>query len=149
MAEGRRGRISQATYLRVVGAMLTRDWFALDQCDILTQLDLVEQLVTQYPTRYLCKGLAVRAILDKAIQQVIDACRASADPASVRVATYLDLRKQGQTTAAIARSWGMTREYVSRSVGRRAIHLVTDRTLRLGRRQLVAHDASEATRRPA
>jgi hypothetical protein len=151
MAEARRGRISRATYIRVVGQMLTRDWYALDQCDVLTQLDLVEQLVAAYPTRYHCKGAAVRALLDRAISQVIAACRSSADQRSQRVATFLEARQAGQSVTAIARKWGISREYVSRAVGRRAVELVTDHVLALGHRRLVLREASAITdrRQPA
>ena len=43
MGEGRRGRISVTEYEGVVGRMLTRDWFVLDACDTLTQLELIKK----------------------------------------------------------------------------------------------------------
>jgi hypothetical protein len=137
MGEARRGRIARDTYLRTVGQMLTRDWFALDRCDILTQLEIVEQLVAGYPTRYLSRGAAVRFVLDKAIGQVVAACRASSDSATRCIAEFLEARQAGKSVAAIAREWRLSREYVSRAIGRRAIALVTDRVLVLGRRKPV------------
>jgi hypothetical protein len=138
MSEARRGRIARDTYISTVGQMLTRDWFALERCDILTQLEIVDQLVAAYPTRYLSRGAAVRFVLDKAIGQVVAACRASSDHATRRIADYLEARQSGLSVSAIAREWGLSREYTSRAIGHRAIELVTDRVLLLGRRKLMA-----------
>ncbi len=138
MGETRRGRIARDTYISTVGQMLTRDWFTLDRCDILTQLEIVDQLVAAYPNRYLSRGAAVRFVLDKAIGQVVAACRASSDHATRRIADYLEARQSGQSISAIARAWGLSREYTSRAIGRRAVELVTDRVLVLGRRKLMA-----------
>jgi hypothetical protein len=134
MVETRRGRISHATYVRTIGRMLTRDWYALEACEVLTGLDLVTRLVAAYPDRYPSKGWAVRAVLDKAITGVIALCEARPDPASARLARFLDARRQGQSVAAIAQEWGLSREHVSRSVGRQAIMLVTDRVQALNSR---------------
>jgi hypothetical protein len=144
MGIGRRGRISIAEYEATVRRMLTRDWFALDECDILTQLDLVESLVTTYPARYPSQGAAVRWLLDKAIDQVVAACEASADAGSLRVAEFLRQRRTGVSVVDIARSWGISREYVSRTIGHRATQLVTRRVLALGRRTLVAQPTAGA-----
>jgi hypothetical protein len=144
-ADVRRGRISMAEYEAVVGRMLTRDWFALDHCDVLAQLDIVNSLINRYPARFLSKGAAVRWLLDKAIDQVIAACEASADAGSLRVAQFLQQRQAGASVAAIAREWGISREYVSRTIGRRAVQLVTKRVLALGRRTLVVHDPGDAS----
>ncbi len=143
MGERRRGRIPVAEYEAVVGRMLTRDWFTLDTCDTLTQLDLVESLVTTHPARYPSRGAAVRWLLDKAMDQVIAACEASADTGSVRIADFLRQRRSGVTVVEIARTWGISREYVSRTVSRRATQLVTRRVLALGRKTLIARQPSE------
>jgi hypothetical protein len=144
MNERRRGRIPIAEYEAVVGRMLTRDWFALDECDTLTQLDLIESLVTIHPARYPSRGAAVRWLLDKAIDQVVAACEASADAGSLRIAEFLRQRRAGVSVVAMAREWGLSREYVSRTIGRRATQLVTRRVLALGRRTLIAHPESAA-----
>jgi hypothetical protein len=143
MGEGRRGWIPVAQYEAVVGRMLTRDWFTLDSCDSLTQLDLVESLVTAHPARYPSHGAAVRWLLDKAMDQVIAACEASADAGSTRIAEFLRQRRSGVTVVEIARTWGISREYVSRTVSRRATQLVTRRVLAMGRRTLEAQSSSE------
>ncbi len=144
MNERRRGRIPVAEYEAVVGRMLTRDWFALDECDTLTQLDLIESLVTTHPARYPSRGAAVRWLLDKAIDQVVATCEASADAGSLRIAEFLRQRRTGASVVAIARAWGLSREYVSRTIGRRATQLVTRRVLALGRRTLIAQPESDA-----
>jgi hypothetical protein len=150
MAETRRGRIPIAEYEAEVARMLTRDWFALDMCATLTQLDLVESLVTTHPARYPSRGAAVRWLLDKAIDQVVAACEASADAGSVRIAQFLRERRRGVLVVDIAREWGISREYVSRTIGRRATRLVTRRVLALGRRTLVTQPVPETDgRRPA
>ena len=84
--EARRGRTSHAAYIRVVGQALTRDWYALEACETLTQLDLVTRLVESRPDRYPTRGWAVRAILNKAIGDTIDLCHLQSDPASERLA---------------------------------------------------------------
>ena len=96
--------------------------------------------------RFLSKGAAVRWPLDKAIDQVIAACEASADTGSLRVVRFLQQRQAGASVAAFAREWGISREYVSRTVGRRAVQLVTKRVLALGRRTIIAHDTSQMFR---
>jgi hypothetical protein len=143
MGERRRGRIPVVEYEAVVGRMLTRDWFTLDMCDTLTQLDLVESLVTAHPARYPSRGAAVRWLLDKAMDQVIAACEASADAGSARIAAFHRQRRTGVSVVEIARTWGISREYVSHTVSRRATHLVTRRVLALGRRTLIARQSSE------
>lgn len=136
MGETRRGRISQATYVRTVGQMLTRDWFALERCEVLTQLEIVGQLVQAYPHRFLSLGWAVRALLDKAMDDVIAVARKSKDAAGQQIADFLDLRRQGQSVTDIAKAWGLSRECVSRTVSRKAILLVTDRLLQMGKAHL-------------
>jgi hypothetical protein len=128
------GRISHATYVRTIGRMLTRDWYALDACEVLTRLDLVTRLVAASPDRYPSKGWAVRVVLDKAIAGVIALCDARQDPASARLAQYLEARWHGRSVGAIAQERGLSREHVSRSVGRQAIVLVTDRVIVLNSR---------------
>lgn len=142
-ASVRRGRIPHAVYVEAVGRALIQDWYALEQCEVLTQLELVDQLVIANPSRYLSKGAAVRAILDKAAAQVVAACRQSSDRGSARIASFLEAQARGESVSDIARDWGLTREYVSRRVGRHAIHLVTDRVLALGRRQLVVQERQD------
>jgi hypothetical protein len=63
------------------------------------------------------------------------------DPASERLATFLEERRTGKTVTAIAREWGLSREYVSRTVARQAIRLVTDRVLVIGRRRLALKES--------
>lgn len=138
--EAKLGRTSHAAYMRVVGQALTRDWYALEACDTLTQLDLVSRLVETRPDRYPTRGWAVRAILNKAIGDTIDLCQLQADPASERLAAFLEGRRTGKTVTAIAREWGLSRECVSRTVARQAIRLVTDRVLALGRRRLALNE---------
>jgi hypothetical protein len=109
----------------------------LDSCEILTQLEVVDQLVSAYPNRFLSPGWAVRALLDKAIDDVMAAARKSKDDQSQRIALFLELRRQGQSVTAIALAWGLSRECVSRTISRKAILLVTDRLLKLGRSHLM------------
>jgi hypothetical protein len=142
-AEVRRGRMPIAEYESVVGRMLTRDWFALDSCDVLAQLGIADSLVSRYPARFLSRGAAVRWPLDKAIEQVVSACEASTDTGGLRVARFLQQRQTGATVASIACEWGISREYVSHTVGRRAVHLVTKWVLVLGRRTIVAYETGE------
>jgi hypothetical protein len=133
MTETKRGRISHATYAHTIGLMLTRDWFALEECEVLTQLDIVKRLVSDYPSKYLTPGWAVRRVLDKAITRVIQASKASHDARIQKIATYLELRLQYQSTSDIAHQWGVSRECVSRTIGRQAILLVTDQVLAMNR----------------
>jgi hypothetical protein len=74
--------------------------------------------------------------LNKAIGDTIDLCHLQSDPASDRLAAYLEARRTGKMATAIAREWGLSRECLSRTVARQAIRLVTDRVLTLGRRRL-------------
>ncbi len=136
MAETRRGRIAHATYVRVVGQMLTRDWFALDTCDVLTQFEIIGQLVSVHPNQFISPGWAVRVLLDKAMDDVIAMASKRKDVGSQRVASFLELRRQGKSVTAIAQEWGLSRECVSRTVSHKAVRLVTDRFLALTKFQL-------------
>ena len=89
MAETKRGRISKAAYMREVGRMFTRDWFALDASEILTQFELVDYLVSAEPRRYWSKGQAVRVLLDRSIEHVIAHIQKSDDKSMNRVAEFL------------------------------------------------------------
>jgi hypothetical protein len=133
-ADVRRGRISHATYVRVVGQALPRDWFALESCEILAQLELVERLVARHPERYPSRGWAVRALLDKAIDDVVTLCRSHADQASMRMIRFLEARRAGMSVKTIVREWGISRECVSRTVGRQAAMMITERVLTRNRR---------------
>lgn len=146
MGESRRGRISRAVYVRTVGQMLTRDWYALESCEVLTQLDIVAQLVAKYPDRYPSVGWAVRGVLDKAISSVIALCQARPDQASQRLAAFLEARRSGKSVTAIAREWELSREYVSRTVGRQAILLVTEKVLAISRLSVVEPKPEAAPR---
>src|SRR5262252_68197 len=92
----------------------------------ITQLEIVDQLVAAYPHRHLSWGAAVRFVLDTAIGQVMAACRASSDHPTRRIAHSLEARPSGKSVSAIARDWSLSREYVARAIGRRAVELVTD-----------------------
>jgi hypothetical protein len=146
VAEARRGRISHATYIRIIGQALTRDWYALEGCEVLAQLELVGQLMAAHPERYPSRGWAVRAVLDRAMRDVIALCASKPDPASARLARFLEARPKGESVAAIARTWGLSREHLSRSVGHQAIVLVTDRVLALNRD---GNAGAHSTRDPA
>jgi hypothetical protein len=136
----RRGRIPHATYVRVVGQMLVRDWFALESCEMLTQLELVGRLVEAYPDHYPSRGWAVRALLDKAIDDVLALCGSRPDAANMRLVRFLEARRAGKSVTAIALEWGLSRECVSRKVGHQAVLLVTDRLLARNRRGLSARE---------
>ncbi len=145
MADTRKGRISHATYVRVVGQMLICDWFALDKCETLTQIAVVQELVTAYPNRFLSPGWAVRALLDKAMDEVIVLARNSKNTSDHRIADFLELRRQHKSVTAIAKDWNLSRECVSRTVGRKTINLVTDRLLALSKRKVDAPIAGGST----
>ena len=145
MTNTRKGRISLATYTRVVGQSLTCDWFALDKCETLTQFAVVQELVAAYPNRFLSPGWAVRALLDKAMDEVIALARKSKDTQDHRLADFLELRRQHESVTAIAKEWNLSRECVSRTVGRKAISLVTERFLALTKRKVDAPLAGGST----
>ncbi len=128
-SEVRRGRISHATYLQAVGQSLARDWFGLEKCDILSQLDLVQHLVALHPDRYPSPGWAVRALLDKSMDDVVALCRSHPDSMNLRIIEFMEARRSGTSIKAIAERWGLSRECVSCTVGRQVTRLVTDRVL--------------------
>lgn len=132
----RRGRIPHATYVQVVGQALARDWFRLESFDILTQLDLVQHLVSTYPEKYPSSGWAVRALLDKAIDDVVALCRSHPDVTNSRIVDFLESRRSGMSVSAIALRWNLSRECVSRTIGRKASFLVTERVLVRNRRKI-------------
>lgn len=143
MSETKRGRIPYEAYVKTVGQMLTRNWYVLDQCEMLTQLEVIQYLVSVNPTKYPRPGIAVRALLDKAIDQVIVATIDNPHYQTQLTARFLQYRIQGITVSEIAKNWGFSREYISRTIGKQAITLVTDRVLKIGRRKLVAKEPEE------
>jgi hypothetical protein len=137
--------MSHAAYVQIVGRALCQDWYALDQCEALIQLEAIEHLVATYPERFFSRGWAVRALLDKAMDQVIAVTRAQADPRTRRIAEYLAERRAGRTVAEIAAHWRLSRECVSRTIGCQAVRLVTDRFLALARRTFTLKASVGAT----
>ncbi len=133
----KRGRISHSAYEQAVGKMLMRTWDVLDTCDTLTQLDVVQHFCTVNPRKYPTPGFAVRELLDLAIEQVIRISLDAKDITTQRIAYYLMWRRDKQSIAFIGESFGLSREYVTRTIGKRAIQLVTGRVLLIGRRKLV------------
>jgi hypothetical protein len=133
----KRGRISRAAYEQAVGKMLMRTWNVLDTCDVLTQLDVVQHFCEVNPRRYPTPGFAVRELLDMAMDQVIQISLKSKDIPTQRIAYYLLWRMDNKSIAFIGESFSLSREYVTRTIGKRAIHLVTERVLQIGRRKLV------------
>jgi hypothetical protein len=69
-------------------------------------LEIVGQLVAAYPHRFLSPGFAVRALLDKAMDDVIASSSKSNDERSLRVVKFLELRRMEQTVTQIAQWWG-------------------------------------------
>ena len=143
MTATRRGRISQATYVRVVGRMINKDWFALARCETLTQLEVIDQLVAAYPKAFFSPGCAVRALIDKSIDHVVRAARLRTDDRSQKMADYLEKRRAGVSVAAIAQGFGLSREYVTRTIGQQALTQVTERLLALGKHQLQSEQTEE------
>jgi hypothetical protein len=115
---------------------------------VLTPLEVVEQLLAAYPHRFPSPGWVVRALPDRAIDDVVVFSRKSSDERSLRVAQFLELRRQGQSVTAIAQWWGLTRECVSRTISHKAILLVTDRLLQFGKASL-SEAQTDAKQRPA
>lgn len=130
MTETRRGRISRTTYIMTIGHMLSRDWSTLEKCEVLTQFSVVNELVSTYPREFAYKGMAVRWLLDQAIEKAIKLDRRVGTQHQQRIALFLEKRRSGDSVAAIAREWGMTREHLSRTVNREAVELVTEQFLR-------------------
>jgi hypothetical protein len=144
-ADVRRGRISHATYVRIMGQALPKDWFALETCEVLAQLELVDHLIARYPERYPSRGWAIRALLDKAIEDVASLCQSRSDLTSRRLIHFLEARRAGRSVKEIALDWGLSRECVSRTVGRQAAMMIAERVLTRNRRhiQAMAHDPVE------
>ncbi len=133
----KRGRTPRAAYTEAVGKMLTRTWDVLDTCDVLTQLDVVQHFCEVNPRKYPTPGFAVRELLDLAMDQVQRIALTSKDIPTQRIAYYLLFRRDKKPVAFIAECFGLSREYVTRTIGKHAVQLVTERVLQIGRRKLV------------
>ncbi|MBA2682275.1 MAG: hypothetical protein H0U76_28265 [Ktedonobacteraceae bacterium] len=69
----------------------------------------------------------------------------SKDTSDHRIADFLERRRQHQSVMAITKEWNLSRECVSRTVGRKAVNLVTDRLLALTKRKVDASLADGST----
>jgi hypothetical protein len=134
MAETRRGRKSQSDYQNLVGKALTLldDLFTLDEFPVLSQLPAVQEWVTSHPYELLPQGKGLRHLLQQSVALVIEKIGEGERGISARLIHYLQLRyQQGLLVKDIAEQWNLSPEQVWRSVGRRALELVTDQFLEL------------------
>ena len=148
MSESKRGRVPRSTYVHTISVKLMHDWMKLNQCELLTQLDIVQLLCEHNPRKYPTPGMAVRELLDTAIDQVIEVTLFNPNITVKRIGEYLNGRVMGKSVSFIADEWGLTREYVSRTIGRQAAELVTERVLKMARRKVVVKGADQEPMEP-
>lgn len=134
MTETKRGRKSQSNYRALVGKALFADRFALEEFPVLSQLPAVEQWAAAHQRELLPHGKALQIILRQAVEDVIARIGEAQDTQMRRLIDFLRSRYIEQASVkVIAESWGCSTVHVWRSVGQRALDLVTDRFLELGR----------------
>jgi hypothetical protein len=142
MADGRRGRKRQEEYRELVMKALTADRFTLEDFPILSQLPAIEHWAAAHPRELLPHGKAIQGYLRQAVKDVIASVGEPEDETMRRLVEYLQLRYlQKVSQKAIAERWGCSTVQVWRSVGHRAIDLITARFLELAR---VSPNASSA-----
>ena len=125
--------ISHDDYAQAVAAVLRADLFELEDCALLGQLPGVRALAKSltrhgvFPT-----GSAIRALLDRAVGEVVLLALNQRDPASQRIAWFLQLwYKEGRTVVAAAEVLELSRSYVAHTVQPRALELVAKHFLDL------------------
>ena len=100
------------------------------------QLDLVWHLVSTCPETFPSPGWVVKALLDKAIDDVIAPCRSHPDVTNSRIVDLLEGRRSGDSVTDIVLRWNPSRECVSRTIGRNAVFLVAERVLVRNRKKM-------------
>jgi len=132
MAEKRKGRKSQADYREMIGKALLSDRFTLEEFPVLSQLPGIEKWAAAHPYELLPRGKALESLLGKAVADAIVFLGDAKDTTTRRVAEYLRLRYQEQKKVKdIAQEWQLSVDQVSRTAGRRALDIATERFLML------------------
>jgi hypothetical protein len=91
----------------------------------LARLSYVERAARdQYGGRLMPRGLALRAILESCIDEVVNDL--SGEPALKNQCEYLKMIKSGVTCKEIGRALGRSREHVSRKYRKEAVALVSE-----------------------
>jgi hypothetical protein len=94
----------------------------------LARLSYVERAARdQYGGRLMPRGLALRAILESCIDEVVNDL--SGEPALKNQCEYLRMIKSGVTCKEIGRALGRSREHVSRKYRKEAVALVSEEFL--------------------
>lgn len=122
--------MSHEDYAKVVTTVIRRDLFELEACTTLGQLPGVRALAHQLKRGIFPTGMAIRHLLDRAVNEVLMLALDQPDLASQRIASFLHLwYKQGETVVTIAAALGLSRSYVTHTIQRRALDLVARRFL--------------------
>jgi hypothetical protein len=134
MAETRKGRKSQSDYRELIAKALISDRFSLEEFPVLSQLPAIERWATAHPHELLPRGKALQLLLARSVADVIAKIGDADDLVLRRIVLYLQLRyQQHQSVKAIAESWQCSTVHVWRTVGQRALNLVTERFLEVAR----------------
>jgi hypothetical protein len=132
VTSGRRGRPSQDDYAKLVGELLRREAFQLDDCAVLAQLPGVKAIARQLNGSVFPDGTAIRTLLDKAALEVEAHSRMQRDLASRRIAAFLNIwYRQRGTAVEVADVLGVSRSHVAHTVQKQAVELVARRFLDL------------------
>ena len=86
---------------------MRHDAFRLEECSALGQMHGVQVLSSRLARSVFPTGLAIRTLLDRALQEVEMVALYQIDTTTERIARFLHLYRQGKTVTLIAEAlWG-------------------------------------------
>lgn len=133
--KGHRGRPSQDEYVKQVIPLLRTDLFALNACSAFTQLPGVRAQAKLYNKRLLHEGLAMRILMDQAVDEIRALGHSCGTLLSQRIAIFLEIwYEEAGTVVQAAQKLGLSRSYVVHHVQPKALDLVARRFLDLAGR---------------
>src|SRR5262249_19258823 len=102
------------------------DLFVLEDCAMLGQLPRVRVIAQLLKRGVLTSGMAIRTLLDRAVNAVEMLALNEEDVVSQRIASFLHLwYEEGETVVTVAEALGLSHSFVAHTIQRRALYLVT------------------------
>jgi hypothetical protein len=133
--KGHRGRPSQDEYVKQVIPLLRADLFQLHACSAFTQLPGVRAQAKLYSKHLLHEGLAIRILMDQAVDEIRALGHSCGTLLSQRIAIFLEIwYEEAGTVVQAAQKLGLSRSYVVHHVQPKALELVARRFLELAGR---------------
>jgi hypothetical protein len=126
----KRGRPRKDDYISLIVPLIRADVTTLEECTAFVSYPGVRTLVQHHQRRILPLGIALKALIDHAVADVMTLATAINSQTYRRMATFLALwYTEEKTVTQVARALGLERTHVAKTVQRPTLELVARRFL--------------------